>query len=79
LAGGLAANGFGDHSPGNYSMAAGFVCEAVMTAIFLFVIISIPVTNTSVNPARSTAPAIRAARGLDPSHEERSCSMAISG
>jgi len=76
LAGGLAANGFGDHSPGNYSMAAGFVCEVVMTAIFLFVImgatdkrapigfaplaigltltlihlISIPVTNTSVNP-----------------------------
>ena len=38
LAGGLASNGFGDHSPGNYSMAAGFVCETVMTAIFLFVI-----------------------------------------
>jgi len=84
LAGGLAANGFGDHSPGGYSMAAGFVCEVVMTAIFLFVImgatdkrapagfaplaigltltlihlISIPVTNTSVNPARSTGPAV---------------------
>jgi len=84
LAGGLAANGFGDHSPGNYSMAAGFVCEVVMTGIFLFVImgatdkraptgfaplaigltltlihlISIPVTNTSVNPARSTGPAV---------------------
>jgi aquaporin Z len=84
LAGGLAANGFGDHSPGHYSMGAGFVCEVVMTAIFLFVImgatdkkapagfaplaiglcltlihlISIPVTNTSVNPARSTGPAI---------------------
>ena len=84
LAGGLAANGYGDHSPGNYSMAAGFVCEVVMTAIFLFVImgatdklaptgfaplaigltltlihlISIPVTNTSVNPARSTGPAV---------------------
>ena len=84
LAGGLAANGFGDHSPGNYSMAAGFVCEAVMSAVFLFVImgatdkrapsgfaplaigltltlihlISIPVTNTSVNPARSTGPAV---------------------
>jgi aquaporin Z len=84
LAGGLAANGFGDHSPGNYSMAAGFVCEVVMTAVFLFVImgatdkraasgfaplaigltltlihlISIPVTNTSVNPARSTGPAV---------------------
>jgi aquaporin Z len=84
LAGGLAANGFADHSPGHYSLAAGFVCELVMTAIFLFVImgatdkrapagfaplaiglcltlihlISIPVTNTSVNPARSTGPAI---------------------
>jgi aquaporin Z len=84
LAGGLAANGFGDHSPGHYSMAAGLVCEVIMTAIFLFVImgatdkkaptgfaplaigltltlihlISIPVTNTSVNPARSTGPAV---------------------
>ncbi len=84
LAGGLAANGFGDHSPGGYGMAAGFVCELLMTAIFLFVImgatdkraptgfaplaigltltlihlISIPVTNTSVNPARSTGPAV---------------------
>ena len=84
LAGGLAANGYGAHSPGNYSMLAGFVCEVVMTAIFLFVImgatdkrapagfaplaigltltlihlISIPVTNTSVNPARSTGPAV---------------------
>jgi aquaporin Z len=84
LAGGLAANGYGDHSPGNYSMAAGFVCEVVMTGVFLFVImgatdkrapvgfaplgiglaltlihlISIPVTNTSVNPARSTGPAV---------------------
>jgi aquaporin Z len=84
LAGGLAANGYGEHSPGQYSMAAGFLCEVVMTAIFLFVImgatdrranggfaplaigltltlihlISIPVTNTSVNPARSTGPAV---------------------
>ncbi len=84
LAGGLAANGFGEHSPGHYSLAAGFLCEVVMTAIFLFVImgstdtranggfaplaigltltlihlISIPVTNTSVNPARSTGPAV---------------------
>lgn len=84
LAGGLAANGFGEHSPGHYSMAAAFVCETVMTAMFLFVImgatdkrapsgfaplaigltltlihlISIPVTNTSVNPARSTGPAL---------------------
>jgi len=84
LAGGLAANGFGEHSPGHYSMAAGFLCEVVMTAVFLFIImgatdtranggfaplaigltltlihlISIPVTNTSVNPARSTGPAV---------------------
>jgi aquaporin Z len=84
LAGGLAANGFGDHSSGQYSMAAGFVCELTMTALFLFIImgatdkdapngfaplaigltltlihlISIPVTNTSVNPARSTGPAV---------------------
>ena len=84
IAAGLAANGFADHSPGHYSLAAGFVCEIVMTAIFLFVImgstdkrtpgnfaplaigftltlihlISIPVTNTSVNPARSTGPAV---------------------
>lgn len=84
VAGGLAANGFADHSPGHYSMAAGFLCEVVMTAVFLFVImgatdsrangsfaplaigltltlihlISIPVTNTSVNPARSTGPAL---------------------
>jgi aquaporin Z len=84
LAAGLAANGYGEHSPGHYSMAAGFVTEVVMSAIFLFVImgatdkrahsgfaplaigltltlihlISIPVTNTSVNPARSTGPAL---------------------
>jgi aquaporin Z len=84
LAGGFAANGFGEHSPGHYDLAAAFLCEAVMTAIFLFVImgatdkrapagfaplaigltlslihlISIPVTNTSVNPARSTGPAV---------------------
>ena len=83
-ANGLAVNGFGDLSPGKYSMAAGFVTEVVMTAVFLFVImgstdkrgigshagiaiglcltlihlISIPVTNTSVNPARSTGPAL---------------------
>jgi aquaporin Z len=82
--GGLASNGYGDHSPGQYTMAAGFVTEVVMTAMFLFVIlgatdkrapaglapiaiglcltlihlISIPVTNTSVNPARSTGPAL---------------------
>jgi aquaporin Z len=84
LAGGLASNGYAEHSPGKYSMVAGFVCEVVMTAMFLLVIlgsthkrapvgfaglaigfalvlihlISIPVTNTSVNPARSTGPAL---------------------
>ena len=84
LANGLAANGYGEHSPGNYSMLAGLVAELVMTFMFLIVIlgatharapigfaglaiglaltlihlISIPVTNTSVNPARSTGPAI---------------------
>lgn len=84
LAGGLASNGYGEHSPGGYSMDSGFVTEVVMTLMFLFIIlgatdkrapagfapiaiglgltlihlISIPVTNTSVNPARSTGPAI---------------------
>ena len=82
----LAANGYGAHSPGGYSMVAGFVSEVVMTLMFLLIIlgatdgrapkgfapiaiglgltlihlISIPVTNTSVNPARSTAPALLA-------------------
>jgi len=81
---GLAANGYGDHSPGGFNLAAGLVTEIVMTAGFLFIIlgatakkavgaaaplaiglaltlihlISIPVTNTSVNPARSTGPAV---------------------
>jgi aquaporin Z len=84
LAGGFASNGYGVHSPGGYSMAAGLVAEVVMTFMFLVVIlgtthkrapvgfaglaiglgltlihlISIPVTNTSVNPARSTGTAI---------------------
>jgi len=84
LAGGLASNGYDDHSPGGYSMEAGFVTEVVMTLMFLIIIlgatdkrapagfapvaiglgltlihlISIPVTNTSVNPARSTGPAL---------------------
>ena len=84
LAGGFAANGYGAHSPGGYSLAAGLVCEVVLTSMFLIVIlgtthkrapvgfaglaiglaltlihlISIPVTNTSVNPARSTATAL---------------------
>ncbi|MHB2137713.1 aquaporin Z [Pseudomonas monsensis] len=84
IAAGLASNGYGEYSPGKYSMAAGFVCELVMTAMFVIIIlgatdkrapaglapiaiglaltlihlISIPVTNTSVNPARSTGPAL---------------------
>jgi len=84
LAGGFAANGYGEHSPGKYSLTSALVCEIVMTFMFLIVIlgtthkrapvgfaglaiglaltlihlISIPVTNTSVNPARSTAPAL---------------------
>jgi len=82
--GGFAANGFGDHSPGNYSMIAALVTEITMTFMFLIIIlgathskapkgfaglaiglgltlihlISIPVTNTSVNPARSTSQAL---------------------
>src|SRR6187431_1190716 len=81
---GLAQNGFGEGSPGGYSMHAGLVIEIVLTAMFLVVIlgstdgrapagfapiaiglaltlihlISIPVSNTSVNPARSTGPAL---------------------
>lgn len=84
LAGGFASNGYGEHSPGGYSLMAALVCEVVMTFMFLIVIlgathrrapvgfaglaiglaltlihlISIPVTNTSVNPARSTGPAL---------------------
>ncbi len=83
-AGGLASNGFAEHSPGGYSLGAAFVTEVVMTFFFLLIIlgatderapsgfaplaiglaltlihlISIPVTNTSVNPARSTGPAL---------------------
>jgi len=83
-AGGFAANGFGEHSPGHYSALAAFVAEAVLTFFFLLIIlgatdkrapqgfapiaigfgltlihlIGIPVTNLSVNPARSTGPAL---------------------
>lgn len=83
-ASGFASNGYGAHSPGKYPLASGFIIEAVLTAVFLFVIhgatdkrapgmiapiaiglcltlihlVSIPVTNTSVNPARSTATAV---------------------
>ncbi|QCO14726.1 aquaporin Z [Azospirillum brasilense] len=81
---GLAANGYGEHSPGAYNLTSGLLAEVVLTFMFLIVIlgstdrrapagfaplaiglaltlihlISIPVTNTSVNPARSTGPAL---------------------
>jgi aquaporin Z len=84
IADGLASNGYGAHSPGDYSLQSGLAIEIVLTAVFLLVIlgatsvrapagfaplaiglaltlihlISIPVTNTSVNPARSTGPAV---------------------
>lgn len=84
VAGGFASNGFGEHSPGGYSMVAALLTEVVMTMMFLLVIlgstdkrapqglapiaiglcltlihlISIPVINTSVNPARSTGVAV---------------------
>jgi aquaporin Z len=84
LTGGFASNGYGEHSPDEYSMVAGLVTEIVMTMMFLIIIlgatdkrapqgfapiaiglgltlihlISIPVTNTSVNPARSTGVAV---------------------
>jgi len=84
LSGGLASNGYGEHSPGHYSLRSALISEIVMTFMFLIVIlgatdrrapagfapiaiglcltlihlISIPVTNTSVNPARSTGPAL---------------------
>lgn len=81
---GLASNGYGAHSPGGYSLAAGLIAEIVLTFMFLMIIlgatdkrapqgfapiaigfglalihlIGIPVTNVSVNPARSTGPAV---------------------
>jgi aquaporin Z len=84
LAGGFASNGYGEHSPGGYSLFSALVTEIVMTMMFLFIIllvthknapsgfaglaiglcltlihlISIPVTNTSVNPARSLGVAV---------------------
>ncbi len=84
LEGGFASNGYAEHSPGGYSLAAGATTEVVMTFMFVLIIlgatdgrapkgfapiaiglgltlvhlISIPVTNTSVNPARSTGPAL---------------------
>jgi aquaporin Z len=84
LSGGFAANGYGDHSPGHYSLLAALIAEVVLTFMFVFVIlgatdrrapagfagiaiglaltlvhlVDIPVTNASVNPARSTGPAL---------------------
>ena len=84
VAAGFASNGYGEHSPGGYSLVAALTCEVVMTMFFLLVIlgatdrrapagfapiaiglgltlihlVSIPVTNTSVNPARSTGVAV---------------------
>jgi aquaporin Z len=84
VASGFAANGYAEHSPGKYGLGAAFAAEAVLTFMFLMIIlgatddrapggfaaiaiglgltlihlISIPVTNTSVNPARSTGPAV---------------------
>ncbi len=88
-AGGFASNGYGDLSPGKYSLLSGLVIEVVMTGFFIFIIlattapratagfaplaigltltlihlVSIPVTNTSVNPARSTGAALFAQTG----------------
>jgi len=84
VAQGFAANGYGDHSPGKYSLLSGFLSEFILTMMFLFIImgsthgkapvgfapiaiglgltlihlIGIPITNVSVNPARSTGPAL---------------------
>jgi len=84
LKGGLASNGYGEHSPGGYGLPAAILAEVVLTALLLFVVlgttdkraaagfaglpiglaltlihlISIPITNTSVNPARSIGPAL---------------------
>ena len=84
MSAGFAANGYAAHSPGGYSLAAGFTAEVVLTFMFLMIIlgstdarapqgfapiaiglgltlihlIGIPVTNLSVNPARSTGPAV---------------------
>ncbi len=84
LAKGFASNGYGDHSPGHYTLVSGILAEVTLTMMFLFIImgsthgkapagfapiaiglgltlihlISIPITNTSVNPARSTGPAL---------------------
>src|SRR5215210_6089392 len=84
LAKGFASNGYGEHSPGKYTLFSGFMAEVVLTMMFLFIImgathgkapvgfaplaiglgltlinlVGIPITNTSVNPSRSTGPAL---------------------
>jgi len=89
VAGGFAANGYGEHSPGGYNLLSAFLAEALLTFVFLLIIlgsthgraptgfapisiglgltlihlISIPITNTSVNPARSTGQALFAEGG----------------
>jgi aquaporin Z len=89
MAGGFASNGYGERSPGGYSLSAALITEVVMTFMFVIIIlgatharapigfagltigfalalihlVSIPVTNTSVNPARSTGPALFAGSG----------------
>ena len=91
-AGGFASNGYGELSPGGYSMLAGFIAEEVLTAVFVLIIIGatsagvpagfapiaiglgltvvhligIPVTNASVNPARSIAAAVFSQNGALP-------------
>lgn len=55
---GFAANGYGAHSPDGYSLMAGFAPIAIGLCLTLIHLVSIPVTNTSVNPARSTGPAL---------------------
>jgi aquaporin Z len=57
-AGGFASNGFGEHSPGGYSMAAALAPVAIGLGLTLIHLIGIPVDNLSVNPARSTATAL---------------------
>src|SRR5438045_5195978 len=110
LAAGFASNGYGEHSPGGYSLVACLVSELVLTAGFLFVImgvtdtrapsgfaplaigltltlihlISIPVTNTSVNPARSTGPALLVGAlavlaSADPRRDHRRGRLSLAG
>jgi aquaporin Z len=59
IPGNFASNGYGDLSPGKYNLVSCLLMEVLMTFFFLLIhLVSIPVTNTSVNPARSTGPAL---------------------